>query len=175
LFLGLDGDGHAHVGKVLLQGDDVLVEQADAALAGTARHGVLIIRAAVDTDALVTGCSQTQKPVAIGQNVASAVMEVMLPCRGVLDHRDFERFARGGLRRAHIASFHLVALVLAHAARELGHHDGIASWILVIHAQGLVALGNDDECRAGGLCWHGELSLQRCGAVGYLGGCGLTA
>ena len=42
LVLVLDGDGHADVGKVLLQGDDVLVEQADAALAGAARHGVLV-------------------------------------------------------------------------------------------------------------------------------------
>ena len=39
LVLVLDGDGHAHVGEVLLQCDDVLIEQADATLAGASGDG----------------------------------------------------------------------------------------------------------------------------------------
>ena len=55
LVLGLDGDGHADVGEVFLKGDDVLVEQADAALTGTAGNGVFVVGAAMDADAAVSG------------------------------------------------------------------------------------------------------------------------
>ena len=95
LVLVLDGDGHADVGKVLLQGDDVLVEQADAALASTARHGVLVVGAAVDADALVTGRFEPEEPVAVGLDVAAAVLEVVLPGRGVLNHGNLEGLAVG--------------------------------------------------------------------------------
>ncbi len=93
LLLALDGDGHADVGEVLLQGDDVLVEQADAALAGSTGNSTLIVGAAVDADALVTRRGQSQEPVAVGLDAAASVVEIVSPCRGVLYHRDLEGLA----------------------------------------------------------------------------------
>ena len=58
----MDGDGHADVGEVLLQGDDVLVEQADAALAGAAGDGVLVVGAAMDADAHSAGKDEIDHP-----------------------------------------------------------------------------------------------------------------
>ncbi len=46
LALVLDVDRHLHIGKLLLEGDDVGVAQADAALAGAARNALLIVGAA---------------------------------------------------------------------------------------------------------------------------------
>ena len=75
----LDGDGHADVGEVLLQRDDVLVEQTDAALAGAASDGVLVIGAAVDADAAVAWRIKPEEPVPVGLDVATAVLEVVAP------------------------------------------------------------------------------------------------
>ena len=95
LVFALNSDGHADIGKMLLQCDDVIVQQADAAFAGAAWHGVLVVGAAVDADALVAGCFQAQEPVAVGLDVAATVLEVMLPSRGILYHGDFEWFVLG--------------------------------------------------------------------------------
>ena len=153
LVLALDGDGHADVGEMLFQGDDVLVEQADAALAGTARHGVLVVGTAMDADTLVTGRGKAQEPVPIGQDVAAAVLEVVPPCGCVLYHGDLEGLAGRRLGGAHVASLDLVALVLAHAAGELGHEHGVAVTVAVIHAQSHVALGDDDKGGAARFGW----------------------
>ena len=48
LFLVLDVDRHLHIGKLLLQRDDVLIAQTDTAFAGTAWDAALIVGAAVD-------------------------------------------------------------------------------------------------------------------------------
>ena len=111
---------------MFLEGDDVFVEQADAAFAGTAGDGVLVVGAAMDADALMTGRFQTQEPVAVGFDAATAVLEVVMPCRCILDHGDLKGFAGGRLGCAHVATFHFIALVLSHTARELGHHNGVA-------------------------------------------------
>ena len=78
---------------MLLQRDDVLVEQADTALAGTPWYGALVVGAAVDADAAMAGRLQAQEPVAVGQDVAAAVPEVVLPRRCILYHRDLEGLA----------------------------------------------------------------------------------
>ena len=171
LALGLDSDGHADVGEVFLQGDDVLVEQADAALAGTAGNGALVVGAAVDADALVAGRFKSQEPVSVGLDVAPAVLEVVFPRRCVLDHRDFEGLSRWGLGGAHVAAPLLVALVLAHAAGVLCDHDGVAPFVAVIDGERLVALGDDDECGAAGFVgqrWQLRLGLGSGKAVGCL-------
>lgn len=93
LVLALDGDGHADVGEVLFQRNDVLVEQADATLAGAAGNGVLVVGAAVDADALVARSLQTKEPVAIGLDVAAAIVKVVFPGRSVLYHGDLEGLA----------------------------------------------------------------------------------
>ena len=133
LVFGLDGDGHADVGEVFLEGDDVIVEEADAALAGASGDWFLVVGAAVDANAFVSRGLESQEPVAVGFDVAASVMEVVFPRWGVLYHRDFEGLACGGFWGAHVAAFHLVALVLAHAAGELRHDDGVACRIAVIH------------------------------------------
>ena len=175
LVLGLDGDGHADVGEVFLQGNNVLVEQADAALTGAAGDGVFVVGAAVDADAAPTVGVQAQEPVAVGQDVAAAVLEVVFPGRGVLYHRNAEGSASGGFGRAHVAFPLFVALVLAHAAGELCHDDGVAGGIAVIHAQCLVALGYDNPGGAGGLGGHGRELQARLGgrSLGAGGGNGL--
>ena len=154
---------------MLLEGDDVLVEQADAALAGTAWHGVLVARAAVDADALVAGCGQSQEPVAVGLDVAAPVMEVVPPGGSVLDHRDLEGLALGRLGGAHVSTSLLVALVLAHATRELCDQHGVTSRVAVIHAQSLFQFGDDDKCGACGpggqggsdLCNHAQAAGEQ--------------
>ena len=130
---------------MLFQRDNVLVEQADAALAGTAGDGILIVGAAVDAYALKAWCGQSQEPVPVGPDVAAAVVEIVFPGRGILYHSDFERFACWGLGGAHVAAALLVAFVLAHAAGELGHHDGVARGVAVIDRERLVQLGNHDK------------------------------
>jgi len=157
--LGLDGDGHADVGIVLFQGDDVLVEQADAALAGSAWHGVLVARAAVDADALVSWSRESEEPVPVGKDVAAAVMEVVPPGGGILDHGDLEWLALWRLGGAHVTPPLLVALVLAHATWELCDQDGVASGAKVIHTQSLLQFRHDDKCGAGGLCGKGGCDL----------------
>ena len=156
LFLGLDRDGHTDVGEVLLEGDDVLVKQADAALAGAAGDGVLVVGAAVDADAAVAGRLQPEEPVSVGLDVAATVLEVVAPRGCVLNHGDLEGLADGRLGRALVAAPLLVALVLAHAAWELCHKHSVAVGIAVIDAERQVALADDDERGAGGLVGHGR-------------------
>jgi len=156
----LDSHGHTHVGEMLLERDDILVKQADATLAGTAGDGVLVVGAAVDADTLVAGRLEAQEPVSVSQDVATSVLEVVLPCRGILNHGDFEGLACPGLGGAHVTAPLLVALVLAHAAGELGHDDGVARCIAVIHAQRHVVLRDNDKCRAAGFVGQGR-QLQR--------------
>ena len=141
LCLRLDDDGHAHVGVVLLEGDDVLVAQADAALTGTARHRALVVGAAVDADAAVPRGEQTQEPVPVGLDVAAPVLEVVPPGARVLDHGDFERLPLGRLGGAHVALALLVALVLAQAARVLGQQGRV----LAVDTQVEVFLRDDDK------------------------------
>ena len=165
--LVLDDDGHAHVGKVLLEGDNVLVKQADAAFAGTTGNRILVIGAAVDADAAVAGCLQAQEPVPVGQNAATAVLEVVMPGGRVLNHCDLEGLAVGRLGGAHVAAALLVALVLAHAARELGHEHGVAIGVAVIYAEVGVSLRDDDKGGASGLSgqWHAGYGGQGVGAL----------
>ncbi len=135
LVLALDGDGHADVGEVLFQRNDVLVEQADATLAGAAGDGVLVVGAAVDAYALVAGRLQAEEPVTIGLDIATAVVEVVFPGRSVLYHGDLERLAGRRLGGAHVAAPLLIALVLTHAAGILCHQHGVTVGIAVIHAE----------------------------------------
>ena len=163
----LDDDRHANVGEVLLQRDDVFVEKADAAFTGTARNGALVVGAAVDADALESRGGKTQEPVSVGQDVATAVMKIVFPCRGILYHGNLEGLACGRLGRAHVTASHLVALVFPHTTRELGCHNGVASRIAVIHAERHVAFGDDNESTASGLTGHGRKfrrpDFDRCG------------
>ena len=79
LFLGLDDDGHADVSEVFFERDDILVEQADAAFAGATGNTLLVIGAAMNTNAAVAGCFQTQEPMSVGLDVAASVLEVVAP------------------------------------------------------------------------------------------------
>ena len=173
LLLGLDDDGHAHAGILLFQDNDVLVQQADAALAGAARHGALVVGAAVDADAAMTGGLQAQEPVPVGQDAASPVAEVVFPSRGILNHGNGERLAVGRFGRAHVALALLVPLVLPHA-----HGKGLQGYSVApvagIHGERQVLLGNDDKCRVlvGGNLGMGN-ELPRCSVLGSDGiGCG---
>ena len=79
MVFGLDGDGHADVGEVFLEGDDVLVAEADTALAGASGDSVLVVGAAVDADAAVSRRFQTQEPVTVGEDISATIFKVMLP------------------------------------------------------------------------------------------------
>ena len=105
----------------------------------------------MDADALVAGGQQAQEPMAVGLDAATAVTKVVLPRRGILYHGNLEGLAGGRLGGAHVAPTLLVTLVLAHAAGILRHQDGSTLAVVVIDAQRLVTLADDDECRACGL------------------------
>ncbi len=121
LVFSLDDDRHTHIGIVLLERDDVLVTQTDAALASTTRHRTLIVGAAVDADATVAWRKQAQEPVPVGLDAATTILEVVLPCAGILDGSNLERLADWRLGSLHVALALLVALVLAKATRVFGH------------------------------------------------------
>ena len=106
LVFSLDDDRHTHIGIVLLERDDVLVTQTDAALASTTRHRTLIVGAAVDADATVAWREQAQEPVPVSLDAATTILE---------------RLADWRLGSLHVALALLVALVLAKATRVFGH------------------------------------------------------
>lgn len=95
---------------------NVLVFQSDAALAGSARHALLVVSAAVYADSLVRVGQQAQEVVAVALYSAASVAEVMHPCRRVFDFGDFERVEHCAVRSLHVASLLLVAFLLAEGA-----------------------------------------------------------
>ena len=144
LFFGLDDDRHALAGIFLLQRDDVLVEQSDAALAGASGHCALVVGAAVDADAAMPGSLEPEEPVAVGQDAAPSVAKVVFPRRGILDHGDGERLAVGRFRRAHIALALFVSLVLAHAHGIACQGYGVVA-AAGVDGKAEVLLGDDDK------------------------------
>ena len=117
---------HALAGVARLEVDDVVVAQTDAALAGAPRHARLIVGAAVDAYSAVSRSDQAHKPVAIGLDVATAVLEVVLPRRCILYLADAKRLASGARWRFHVAPALFLAFVLAQAHGILGKQQGVA-------------------------------------------------
>lgn len=61
----LDDDGHAHIGILLFENDDVFVEQPDAPFTVAPWHALTIARAAMNANATVPRSGKSQKPVTI--------------------------------------------------------------------------------------------------------------
>ena len=76
--LGFYDNLHAYERIVLSQVDDVLVFQSDAALAGSARHALLVVSAAVYADSLVRVGQQAQEVVAVALYSAASLISVIL-------------------------------------------------------------------------------------------------
>lgn len=86
-----DVDRSAYAGIIVVQVDDVLVKEADASLAGASWNGGLVIGASVDSDALESARVKTHEPVAVRENVSTAVAEVVSPAACILNLADLER------------------------------------------------------------------------------------
>ena len=81
---------HADEGILLLQGDDVLVVEADAALTGTTGDGVLIVGATMNAYAGEAWSLQPQEPVAVGQDGTATIPEIVPPLAGVINLGNLE-------------------------------------------------------------------------------------
>ena len=96
--LSLYGDRHAHVCKGFLEMDDVAIKEANATLAGAARHTALIVGATMNAYTSMPWGEQTQKPMPISQNVTTPIAKVVTPSAGILYLCNFKWLSRWRLR-----------------------------------------------------------------------------
>ena len=104
-FLVVDGKDDnllTRLGIAVVEHQQVGVAQTDTTLAALTGNGLGIVGRTVDTDraiaahvrvAVAAAQVETHKPVAIGQYVASSVLEVMPPCMGIFDLQNIERLS----------------------------------------------------------------------------------